>query len=211
MSELEKQPGDAAAEQTAAPEKTNAPSGRKANTKIRLLVELGVLVLAVVAVCIVGEVRKLTWWCYLRASLGSAKMSYNLAVNYQDRDPKKAQAWMEKAASKGHIKAMKQLAETDPKWMLKLAEIGDRKAQFDMALACRRDGKLEEAVKWYEKSAAGGFPAAMHSLGVCCCDGIGVQKDVQKGKEWLKKAAEKGYGPSEVKLEEIAKAENQGK
>ena len=209
MSEVEKQPENAAAEQNAAP--AAEPKAKDPNAKVRIIVELAVLVLAVIAVCIVGEARKLTWWCYLRAKLGSATMSYNLAKNYEEREPKKARMWLEKAASRGHIKALRELADKDPKWMRKLAEKGDKKAMLNMALACRRDGKMDEAIKWYEKAAAAGVSAAMHSLGVCYYEGTGVGKDVQKAKEWLQKAKDKGYGPSEIKLEEIEAAEKQGK
>lgn len=212
MSEVEKQPENAVPEQNAAaPAEKSVDPAEKAKTRIRIIVELAVLVLAVIAVCIVGETRKLTWWCYLRAKLGSATMSYNLAKNYEESDPQKSKQWMEKAAAKGHIGAIKELAESDPKWTLKLAELGNKSAMLKMALACRRDGKMDEAIKWYEKAAAKGVPEAMHSLGVCYYDGDGVGKDVQKAKEWFKKAAALKYGPSEGKLEEIAAAEKQGK
>lgn len=200
MSEVEKQP------ENAAPAKAEKKSG-----KGRLIVELAVLVIAVIAVCIVGEVRKLSWWCHLRAKLGSATMSYKLAENYREKDPKQAKRYLEKAAAKGHIKAMKELAETDIKWRQKLAEMGDKRAQFQMALACRREGKDKEAVVWYEKAAANGIVEAFGALGICYYDGIGVEKDVPKAKELLKKAAEKGYGPAEAKLEEIADAEKKAK
>lgn len=205
MSEIEKKSENTAPKQAAAPVEKKVAE-RKSNTKIRIIAELSLLVLALVVMCIVGEVRKLSWWCHLRASLGSAKMSYELGKSYRDSDPRKSKMWLEKAAAKGHIEAIRQLAETDPKWMLELAKKGDKKAQLDMAAACRRDGKMEEAVKWYEKLAEKDDPQGMHALGVCYLDGTGVKKDLNKAEEWLQKAKDKGNEHSPDKLNDVAKS-----
>ena len=121
MSEVEKQPESTAPEQKAAPagaaaaapvaEKA-ARSGKKLSTKIRLIVELAALVLALVVICIVGEVKNLKWWCYMRASLGSAEMQYKLGENCANENPKEAAEWFRKAAAQGHPKAAHRLVET---------------------------------------------------------------------------------------------------
>ena len=170
------------------------------------------LVVALVAMCIVGEVKKLTWWCYLRASLGSATMSYNLAMNYRDSDPAKYKLWLEKAANRGHIGALRELAESDPAWMLKLAEKGDKKAMLRLAQHYRNEKKdVKEAIKWYEKAAEKGLADAQHELGVCYLDGTGVKKDLDKAEEWLKKAHASGCARSEALIARVGESRERQK
>ena len=222
MSEVEKQPESTAPEQKAAPagaaaaapvaEKA-ARSGKKLSTKIRLIVELAALVLALVVICIVGEVKNLKWWCYMRASLGSAEMQYKLGENCANENPKEAAEWFRKAAAQGHPKAAHRLVETTDdneekiKLLLPSAEKGDARTQFDLARIYRQSGKMAEAVKWYEKAAAGGIPDAQHELGVLYYDGTGVEKDLAKAKELIKKAADQGFARSINKLQDIENAE----
>ena len=217
MSELEKKPENTAPTSAEAP--AEKPAGKaaekKANTKIRLFVELGVLVLAVVVVCIVGEAKKLQWWCHLRAKLGSTKMQYELGKYYANAEkPAKDKAlyWLRKAAAKGHPAAAAAAADATGdnaakiKWLLSAAEKGNAKIQFKLAQIYRADEKMTEAVKWYEKAAAKGVKEAMHNLATCYLDGIGVEKDLVKAKALYEKAAKAGYGPSEAKLQEVEEA-----
>ena len=210
MSEVEKQP-----ENTAPAEQNAAAAGKKGNTKIRLIVELVVLVLAVVVVCIVGETRKLKWWCHLRAKLGSTEMQYELGKYYANAEKPamdKAAYWFRKAAEKGHPEAAEAAADaskdvaTKIKYLRKAAEKGNVKMQYKLAQAYRADQKMEEAAKWYAKAAEQGVKEAMHNLATCYFDGIGVEKDLAKAKELYEKAVKAGYGPSEGKLQEVEEA-----
>jgi len=50
----------------------------------------------------------------------------------------------------------------------------------------------EEAVQWYRKSAAKGYPKGLHNMGYCYFNGIGVSKDYAKAVEFYMQAANKG-------------------
>lgn len=212
MSEIEKQPENTDSASTAPAEQNAAAAGKKGSSKIRLIVELLVLVLAVVVVCIVGETRKLQWWCHLRAKLGSSEMQYELGKNYAEAEKPamdKAMYWFRKAAEKGHPQAVEKMADASKttaariKWLTKAAETGNAQMQFKLAQAYRADKKMDEAVKWYAKAADQGVKEAMHNLATCYFDGDGVEKNLAKAKELYEKALKAGYGPSEVKLQEV--------
>ena len=202
-------------EQPAAPaEKPAASDGKKkSNTKIRIIVELSLLVVALVVMCIVGEVKCLKWWCHMRASLGSAKMQYELGKIY-DRENRRedAKRWLRKAADQGHSEAALLLVESAPtnaekiKLLLPAAEKGAPEVQYKLANLYRIEKKMDEAVKWYEKAARKEHAAAMHALGVCYLDGNGVKKDLKKAEEWLQKAKAKGNVHSEEKLKDVDKS-----
>lgn len=53
---------------------------------------------------------------------------------------------------------------------------------------------LKESVRWYKKAAAQGHVIAYTNLGYCYIEGEGVEKDVERGVELLKKAVQGGYG-----------------
>ena len=138
MSELEKQPENAAGD----------PSGKKAGAKVRIIAEAAALLLAVVAVCIVGEAKKLQWWCVFRANLGSTEMQYRVGENYFDSDPAKSEKWFRKAAEKGHVKAIARLAEIvkDDAEKIRLLEILAEKGHAKVA-AGLADTVKDEAKK----------------------------------------------------------------
>ncbi len=80
--------------------------------------------------------------------------------------------------------------------VLKKAEQGDAKAQFNLGL-CYDKGEgvakdVAEAVKWYRKAADQGVAAAQYNLGVCYQDGDGVTKDACEAVKWYLKAADQG-------------------
>ena len=212
MSEIEKQPEDAVSEQNAAPaEQSAAPKGKKAVSKTRLIVELAALVLAVVVVCVVGEVRHLTWWCILRANLGSVEMQYRLGERYAEStdmaDQEKAKKWLAKAAKKGHVPAAQKFLDVSfdvsEKIEVMLCVVkDDPRLQLQLAMLYRQKGDMKEAVKWYEKAAEQGLPEAQHALAGCYREGEGVAKDPAKAKALYEKAAKQGYGPSQSVLEE---------
>ena len=111
MSEFEKQPDASAPEQNATPaEPIAVPVPPKGGINGRLIAELAVLAVAVIALCVVGEVKKPEWWMLLRASLGSTGMQYTLGEYYANPDNpkqnlKKAEKWLKKAAERGNHKA----------------------------------------------------------------------------------------------------------
>ena len=205
MSEIEIQPEDEA--------ETNGRGRFDAAFKTRLIVELAAFVAAVIAVCIIGEVRKLQWWCQLRASLGSVEMQYNLAEAYaasdEQDDLEKAKVWFIKAAENGHAQAASRLSElvTDPddqvKWTRIAAENGDSEAQYEMAQRCRAERVMQGAVDWYLKAAKQGNFLAQYNLGSCYRNGDGVEKNLQLAEEWYRKAADNGLELAKVALENL--------
>ena len=60
-----------------------------------------------------------------------------------------------------------------------------------------------KAFEWYEKSAKLGYCVAMNNVGVLYRFGSGVTKDLNKGKEWLAKAAAQGDADAQEKLDEL--------
>ena len=54
----------------------------------------------------------------------------------------------------------------------------------------------EEAVYWWSKAAEQGCVPAMHNMGYCYVNGIGVDRDEELAADWLFKAADEGYEDS---------------
>jgi len=211
MSELEK---------PSATEEIVDPGEKKstANGGVRRLIVIGLVLvpIAVAVTCITAEIRELPWWCRFRAELGSADMQCKMGVICTDGGPeeqKLADEWFRKAAKNGSVRAQYALAvrTKDAKEraaMLKAAaEKGNADAQYEWGLSCFRDEKYAEAVEYYRKAADQGLTKAMHALAGCLLRGEGVAKDVDKAKELYRKAAAKGYGPSEARLEDLVNEE----
>ena len=209
MSELEKQP---AAEENAGGEKKSASGG------VKRLIVIGLVLVPIAAVvtCVTAEIRELPWWCRFRAELGSAEMQCKMGVICSEGEPdeqKLADGWFRKAAKNGSVRAQYEMAlrtkdEKERAEMFKAAaDKGHAEAQYEMGVSFFRGEKYAEAVEYFRKAADQGLPKAMHSLAGCLMRGEGVPKDVAKAKELYQKAAAKGYGPSEARLEELADEE----
>lgn len=82
----------------------------------------------------------------------------------------------------------------------KKAEAGDANAQTELGATLWREGKFEEALKWYEKAAAQGQVKAQHSLGVMYVFGQGVEQNYETAIQWFTKAAEQGDIESQYSL-----------
>ena len=80
-----------------------------------------------------------------------------------------------------------------------LAEKGDPKAQYRMALAYQ-EGRgvapnMEEAVRWYRLAAAKGHAASQNNLGLILGEGIGVRRAPVEAVRLIKLSIENGgYG-----------------
>lgn len=126
--------------------------------------------------------------------------------------PQEAVAWLTKAAEGGNIEAMKELyhcygsrsvnygIEADQQklryWMERMADAGDNDFQYIMGLYYYNgiSGYMVDygkAFSYFEHAATGNEPSgeAMRLLAQCYMNGRGVARDVQKGKEWLNRAA----------------------
>jgi TPR repeat protein len=81
--------------------------------------------------------------------------------------------------------------------LIQRAENGDAQAQMDLGYAYYY-GKgvpksCEQAVLWYEKSAAQNNANAINNLGACYANGEGVRQDIIKAASQYQKAAEAGF------------------
>ncbi|KAG0254331.1 hypothetical protein BGZ95_006083 [Linnemannia exigua] len=79
---------------------------------------------------------------------------------------------------------------------LKMAESGDRDAQFALGLMYQYDGRLSQdyqaAMDWYLKAAHQGHASAQHNIGVLYHYGYGVPQDYFQAMIWFRKAAYQG-------------------
>lgn len=79
-------------------------------------------------------------------------------------------------------------------WYKKAAERGDISAMYN--IACLYDdgaiGKYKDAIYWYEEAIKGGSYQAMHNLGYCYHRGHGVEKNYAKAVELYEKSSKSG-------------------
>ena len=120
------------------------------------------------------------------------------------------------AARKGDYEARMKVSSMDvPKESVselltiyeQLAVPGDGLNEYRYAdLILKTSWDKEKRAKAFEillKSANDGYPNAMHQIGLMYRDGVGVERNVEKMKEYLNMAAEAGYVPSITLLADI--------
>lgn len=128
---------------------------------------------------------------YYRAALSSTdhiEASWEVASRFLDPqaaiyDPTQAEAWLEHAASQGHIQAQDNLGE-----------------YYEMGQGHQAPDSVK-AVNWYGKAAMRGFPAAQYHLGQLLLKGstdLGVEPTEAVG--WIKKSALQGYPAAQLAL-----------
>lgn len=130
------------------------------------------------------------------------KIGYTIRVEYRDEklDPKEAEILFgDKDTSLRFMQSVTLVSGKDNPELCKvrgLAEAEDSKAKNTLGVWYEK-GKQglpkdpAEAVRWYEMAAVD-EPLAMHNLGDCYLDGVGVEKDEAKAIEWYNKAIEAG-------------------
>ena len=74
----------------------------------------------------------------------------------------------------------------------KKAEAGDAIAQYNLALHLEADGKLTEAVTWYQKAAAQKLREAEYNVGYMYAHGEGLPQSDVNAALWFQKAADQG-------------------
>ena len=74
----------------------------------------------------------------------------------------------------------------------KKAEAGDAIAQYNLALQLEADGKLTEAVTWYQKAAAQKLREAEYNVGYMYAHGEGLPQSDVNAALWFQKAADQG-------------------
>ena len=126
-----------------------------------------------------GNAGKPNWeeaarWFALAASTGLAPAQYRLAVLYERgdgiaKDIGMAKSWYQRAAEKGNVKAMHNLA----------VAVSRESGTADYALAA----------KWYQEAASYGLADSQFNLGVLAEHGLGMPKDLVRAYHWFALAA----------------------
>ena len=87
---------------------------------------------------------------------------------------------------------------------LKLAEDGDREAQYALGVMYfkgeGRPADVEAAMSWFEKAARAGHPTAMFNVGVAHWEGKGAPINHEIAVQWWEKAAQLGDSASQYNL-----------
>ncbi len=142
---------------------------------------------------------------------------------------RKAEKGFRKAAEKGDIEALYQLADMyfwvhpglDPdkaesiKWFKKAAEKGHAEFANELGEMYWSGVKYgdwwgvepddAEAAKWFKKAAEKGHAFALHSLGLLYYHGKGVEKDYAEAIKWFNLAAEQGHQDAKEASDRIEK------
>jgi TPR repeat protein len=131
---------------------------------------------------------------------------YHMGVYGLMKSAKKAAKLYKRAAELGSSEAMMHLGllyangadgvKQDRKKAVQLyrraADRGHAVAQYNLGQQLRDEGSLEESVVYYTRSAQQGCTLAEYNLGVAYWQGVGVERDLDEGTRWMKRAAAKG-------------------
>ena len=126
------------------------------------------------------------------AEAGQSEAQFNLGLCYKrgegvERDAAAAVHWFSRAAREGH----EPLAQTNLGVSYYFGEGVEQNAT--------------EAVGWFGLAAEQGEPNAMHNLGMCYAQGVGVPRaDKLRALELLARAAQKGHGGARAAYETLA-------
>lgn len=114
--------------------------------------------------------------------------------------------WYERAAEAGFPKAQYALAmlylegqgvdkdlRKAEKWLGFAARQGDPEARNNLATIHAQRGEVDQAAKIWSELARLGEPNAQCNIGMCYMRGVGRERDLQKARQWLSKAAEQGH------------------
>lgn len=144
--------------------------------------------------------------------------SLDLSPSSDEYDEERGKTHLRRAAAKGHLHAMKRMAqiyeqgllgetrnETEAAaWYKKAAEAGDVEAQFVIGrMYARGEGVpqiVSSAARWFAKSAEGGHALAQFNYAILLERGDGIPADPQAARGILLQAAEQGFTPAQFKL-----------
>lgn len=148
------------------------------------------------------------YWFNEAAKKGSDVGMSNLAYCYRNgfgvkQDEEIAAEWYKKAAELGYVNAMYELgayyqnvlidSDKAKMWYQKAAELGHAEAINCLGVIYSDiEEDYEEAVKCYERAVELEVPMAYRNLALCYRDGKGIEQDLKKATELLKKASKLG-------------------
>jgi TPR repeat protein len=116
--------------------------------------------------------------------------------------------WFMEAANNGHPAAEYLLALYDQKdasqmlWLKKSAQHGYAQAQYELGLHYTLHMDIGNAIFWLRKAAIQDHLYAQNELGICYSRSD-VPQNVTLAYEWLRRAAEKGHGPSQKHIRDL--------
>jgi TPR repeat protein len=122
----------------------------------------------------------------IAAEAGYVEAIYNIANHYRygegvEQNSSIAHEWMLKAANQGHPNAMLSVA-----------------SYYYFTLFDK-----EKGVNWYIKAAEAGVAIAQFNVASFYSTGTVLEKDLNKAREWLTKAANQGYEEAIKMLKEL--------
>jgi TPR repeat protein len=131
------------------------------------------------------------------ANTGNAKALFNLGICYEKgegvaQDNFEAIKFFHKAAKNGHEGARERL-NAEELYLLSVNYRQDRGLTSD----------LTKSLKLLKISAEYGHPPALFDLGVLCLRSIHVDKDIKKGREYLRKATKEGKVDAQSQTEKL--------
>ncbi len=154
------------------------------------------------------DYKEAVYYYLLAANAGHAKAQLSLGACYRygygvNKDLQKAREWLSKAAAQGHQNARDVLddmnRELEQTSAPKTLTPQDAEEAFQLGYKYYRIGGLEndkKAVEYFLKAANAGHAEAQYRLGLCYRYGWGVNKDLQKAREWYGKAVVQAYPPA---------------
>ncbi len=133
------------------------------------------------------------------AEQGFAAAEYNLARCCQEgrgvrRDRTEARHWYHRSGHHGYPDAQYALGV--------MYEEGFSRDEEDPRSPLLIEPNMEQAVAWYHMAAEAGDPRAQHRLACCYRDGRGVAVNPAEAAHWGRLAAEQGYRPARIWLED---------
>lgn len=152
--------------------------------------------------------------------MGDCESGYYVATmcikgKYVDQDIKHGMTILEELAKKNHIKSQfmygKEIlsginvTKDEDKglaWLVKAAKGGLIDSQIFLG-NYYRESDLEKAFYWYLKAAKAYEPSSAYEVALAYAMGRGTRRDMNKAKEWLQIAADKGHLEAKKKLEEL--------
>ena len=132
-------------------------------------------------------------WLTPLAENGNVEIQKLLALCYslKLKDDEQELKWLKRAAETGDEEAAESLVlyygahgdeENEKLWNKMLADRNNASAQYELGISCEFAEKsdMEQAVKWYKKSADNGYSMAKIKLAGLYLIGYGVEKDVER-------------------------------
>lgn len=115
----------------------------------------------------------------------------NISGEGMERDLEKAQDYLERAAEMGNEDAMQILQKLPEEKLLDEGRIAVEMGEYERAFAI------------YEKLAKAGSADGMFNCGIMFARGVGVEKDMEKARQYLEMAASMGSVQAANILEKV--------